>query len=132
MKKIVNSIIPFEGFIAITIWPFVFVRKDEEKKFDNVAENHESIHAEQQKEMLGVGWLMAGILLIITGSLWWMLLIPIYFWWYLIEYCLRSIFCTGNAYSNISFEREAYANEKDMLYPSVRRKSFAWLNYLKK
>lgn len=131
MKKIVNSIIPFEGFIAITIWPFVFVRKDEEKKFDSVAENHESIHAEQQKEMLGVGWLMAGILLIITGSLWWLLLIPIYFWWYLIEYCLRSVFGTGNAYRNISFEREAYANEKDFDY-NRRRQSFAWLGYLSK
>lgn len=131
MKKVINSVIPFEGFIAITIWPFVFVRKDLAHKFDVVGENHENIHAEQQKEMLGVGALLGGLLLMITGSLWWLLLVPIFFWWYLIEWILRSVFGTGNAYRNISFEREAYANEKDMLYPSVRRKSFAWMNYLR-
>ena len=131
MKKIVNNIIPFEGFVSTTIWPFVFVRKSEEKKYDSVADNHENIHGEQQKEMLATGALMGGALMILTGSLWWLLLLPAFFWWYLIEYALRSMFGTGNAYRNISFEREAYANEKDFDYIRNRR-PFAWLGYMKR
>lgn len=127
MKKIVNNIIPFEGFIAMTIWPFIFVRKGMAPKFDDVAENHENIHGEQQKEMLGVGILLGGIVSMITACAWWLLLfVPIFFWWYLIEYCLRSIFGTGNAYRKILFEQEAYSNERDFGYLKNRR-PFAWL-----
>lgn len=131
MKKIVNNIIPFEGFVATTIWPFVFVRESEEKKYDSVADNHENIHGRQQREMLAVGALMGDALMILTGSLWWLLLLPAFFWWYLIEYALRSMFGTGNAYRNISFEREAYANEKDFDY-NRKRIPFSWLRYMKR
>ena len=130
MKKIVNSIIPFEGYVAMTFWPVVFVRRDEEEKFDKVAENHENIHKAQQKEMLAIGMLIAGLLLMITGSWWSLLLLPVYFWWYVIEWLLRSMFGTGNAYRNIAFEREAYANEKDFTYIG-RRKWLAWVEYMK-
>lgn len=131
MKKVLNDIIPFEGFVALTVWPYVFVRRSEEGKYDSVAENHEHIHSEQQQEMLGAGALTGGLLIILTGSLWWLLLVPVYFWWYLIEYALRSMFGTGNAYRNISFEREAYANEKDFDY-NRNRSPFAWLKYMKR
>lgn len=131
MKKVVNNIIPFEGFVALTIWPFVFVRRSEEGKYDSVADNHEHIHGKQQQEMLAAGALMGDALMILTGSLWWQLLLPAFFWWYLIEYALRSMFGTGNAYRNISFEREAYANEKDFDYIRNRR-PFAWLRYMKR
>lgn len=131
MKKVVNNIIPFEGFVALTIWPYVFVRKREQQRYDSVADNHEHIHGDQQQEMLGLGALLGGALVLITGSLWWLLLLPIYFWLYLIEYVLRSIFGTGNAYRNISFEREAYANERDFDY-TRNRSSFAWLRYMRR
>ena len=131
MKKIVNNIIPFSGFIAMTVWPFIFVRKDEEAKFDAVANNHEHIHGEQQIEMFIVGLLLALATFLITLSFWSLLLIPIYFWWYIIEWLLRSMFGTGNAYRNISFEREAYANEKDLGY-TYDRDMFAWLGYMKR
>ena len=36
----------------------------------------------------------------------------------------------GNAYRNISFEREAYSNEKDLSYLD-NRKWFAWIRYIK-
>ena len=49
---------------------------------------HEKIHIAQQKEML---------------------VIPFYLW-YFIEWLVR-LFKKGNAYQNISFEREAYVNE---------------------
>lgn len=131
MIKIVNNIIPFEGFVALTIWPIVFVRKDEEQKFDKIALSHESIHGEQQIEMGIIGVILALILFLFTVSFWSFLLVPIYFWWYLIEWLLRSMFGTGKAYRNISFEREAYANERDINY-LYDRTLFAWLGYMKK
>jgi len=42
MKVVKNNIIPFKGYKAITIWPFIFVR--EEGSFDEVDLNHENIH----------------------------------------------------------------------------------------
>lgn len=51
-----------------------------------------------------------------------------FYLWYLIEWFVR-LFRKGNAYKNISFEREAYANEQGNHY--IRdRKRFAWFNYL--
>ena len=50
MKIVRNSIIPFKGYKAITIWPFIFVRK--ECSFDEVDLNHENIHGKQQLELL--------------------------------------------------------------------------------
>ena len=40
MKVIKNKIIPFKGFKAITIWPFIFTRSD----LSNIDLNHEKIH----------------------------------------------------------------------------------------
>lgn len=45
-----NSVIPFKGYKAISIWPFVFVRKG--CKFDDIDLNHEKIHLVQQLELL--------------------------------------------------------------------------------
>lgn len=43
MWIIKNKILPFEGFKAITIWPFIFARKD----LDSIDINHEKIHGRQ-------------------------------------------------------------------------------------
>ena len=128
MIKIVNSIIPFEGFIATTVWPLIFVRRDESWKFDDTAENHENIHGRQQVEMLLAGLVLAGILALVGCGWWSLLALPVFFWWYLIEYLLRAIFGTGNAYRKLLFEQEAYANEKDFTYLEHRR-PFAWIGY---
>lgn len=39
---------PFKGFKAITLWPFIFARK----KLNEVDLNHENIHGRQQLELL--------------------------------------------------------------------------------
>ena len=62
--------------------------------------NHERIHLRQQIEML---------------------IIPFYVW-YLIEYYRKG-------YYNVSFEKEAYANEKNLTYLKKRR-IFAFIKYL--
>ena len=99
-----NRIIPFPGYKAITIWPFIFVRKGCKMSARDI--NHESIHAKQQLEML---WLP-------------------FFVWYLVEWVIR-LFLKGNAYYNIGFEKEAYDNERKTKYLQTR-KHFAWIKYL--
>lgn len=105
MKVIYNRIIPFKGFKCINLFGVLFVRKDcymWERDY-----NHERIHTAQMRE------------------LWY---VPFYVL-YLLEWVVR-LFKKGNAYRNISFEREAYGNEKDLSYLKYREK-FAWRKYLK-
>ena len=52
MITLKNNIIPFKGFQAITIWPFIFYRS--EMAEEDV--NHENIHGAQQKELLLIGF----------------------------------------------------------------------------
>jgi len=129
-KVIFNDTIPFKGFIAMCLWPFIFVRNNAANHYNTVANNHEHIHAEQQKEMLLVGIVLAAIGYVFVG-LWALLFVPLFFWWYGIEYLYR--LCqyrnTNKAYRNISFEREAYANEKDLAYLGSR-KPYEWTKYL--
>lgn len=130
-KVIFNDTIPFKGFMAMCVWPFIFVRNAAASHYNTVANNHEHIHAEQQKELLMVGVVLAAIGFPFIG-LWAVLFAPIFFWWYGIEWIYRLIQYRNQnqAYRNISFEREAYANESDLGYLSTRRK-FSWIKYLK-
>ena len=69
--------------------------------------NHEAIHTTQMKEMLYI----------------------FFYVWYIIEWGIR-LFMKGNAYRNISFEREAYANQNNLSYLNTRKR-YAWLNFLR-
>ena len=89
---------------AMTIWPFIFV-KSVELKHNKILINHEKIHIKQQLELL---------------------IIPFYIL-YIGEWFIR-LFMQGNAYKNISFEREAYTNQKNLEYLSTR-KWYAFINY---
>lgn len=106
MKVIYNKFIPFKGFKAINLFGVTFVRSG--RIFTSVDYTHESIHTEQMKELLYVGFYL----------------------WYAVEWIIR-LFCKGNAYRNISFEREAYDNQYKPYYTSSRS-HFAFLRYLKK
>lgn len=107
MKIIYNNIIPFRGFVAINLFGLLYVRKEYEGKINSRTLNHESIHTAQMRELLYVGFYLI----------------------YITEWFIR-LFMRGNAYRNISFEREAYSNERDDEYLE-NRKSFAFLAYLK-
>lgn len=132
MIKVFNKLIPVEGCLALTAWPFCFIRKDA-RKFDEYDENHEKIHCYQQIEMLLV--MLAGVTFAIPYlgvSWWWLLLAPtMYFIWYMVEYFIRSIIYgdKNEGYRNIATEQEAYMNEKNLNYLN-ERKPFAWLKYL--
>ncbi len=131
MIKVYNDFIPFDGYMAMTFWPFLFIRNSCRKSFDDVDENHEEIHGRQQLEMLPVGLLIAAGMYLL-GCGWWSLLgIPVYFWWYLTEYLVRTVAYQDakEAYRNIAFEQEAYLNEPDFHFLS-KRKCFGWVRYL--
>nr|WP_254453185.1 hypothetical protein [Winogradskyella undariae] len=95
---ILKYIVP-RGYIGITIFPFVIL-KTKNLKQDLVIINHEKIHLRQQIELL---------------------ILP-FFIIYVFEFLIRLIqYRKWNlAYRNISFEREAYANEKDLDYLKSR------------
>ena len=48
MVIVKNKILPFKGFKALTIWPFIFCRSE----LTEVDINHEEIHGRQQLELL--------------------------------------------------------------------------------
>lgn len=104
MKIIYNNIIPFKGFKCINLFGVLFARKD--AVISVLTLNHERIHTAQMKEMLYVGFYV----------------------WYFVEWLIR-LLGKGNAYRNISFEREAFDNDEDLTY-LASRKRFAWLKYL--
>jgi hypothetical protein len=104
---VVKYLIP-NGYRGLAVFPFVFV-KYEKDRLNKVFVNHEKIHLRQQAELL---------------------ILP-FFIWYLLEYCFRLVqYKNANlAYRNISFEREAYANESNLVYLE-NRVFFQFLRYL--
>lgn len=109
MKVIYNSITPPKGFIAINVFGVLFLRKGTILIERTI--RHEAIHTRQMKYMLYM----------------------FFYLWYGIEWCIRFIQYrdSKSAYYNISFEREAYANDHNTEYLKCR-KPYSWVKYLKK
>ena len=105
MVIVYNNIIPFKGFKAINFFGMLFVRKG--CVINSTDLNHERIHTAQIKEMLYIGFYV----------------------WYILEWFIR-LFKKGNAYRNISFEREAYRHQENLDYLNDRPR-FAWWKYMK-
>lgn len=131
MIKIIQNIIPLSGYKAITIWPFVFIRKDLYDKFTDVDVYHEMIHCRQQLEMLPVSAALFAVLLFLGCSWWSTLSFGLYYTIYGIEYLIRVALYDDEhtAYRNISMEQEAYLNQSDFHFLS-KRKWFGWVQYL--
>ena len=102
-KIIYNSVIPFKGFKAINLFGILFVRGN--ARISEKTIRHEAIHTAQMKEMFYV----------------------FFYIWYAIEWLIRLPF--GNAYRNMSFEREAYANDNNPDYLKTRKR-YAFLKYI--
>lgn len=106
MVLISKYIVP-KGFRGITLFPFIFLR-DANDKSDATLIHHEKIHLRQQLELL---------------------IVPFYVL-YLLEWLIR--FCIYRnsyvAYKTLSFEQEAYRNERNFEYLKKRR-LFQFLRY---
>lgn len=111
MKVIYNNIIPFKGFVAMNLFGVLFARK-KYKPLSPITINHEAIHSKQIIELGFIGFYIL----------------------YILEYIMR-IIQHGNlhvGYRDISFEREAYAHEKDLDYLNTRKHYSQWRNHEKK
>ena len=108
MFVVVNKFILAKHFDGAVLWPFVVIKR-EELKTNRVFMNHERIHLKQQLELL----------------------IIFFFIWYFFEYFIRLIKYGDSykAYSRICFEREAYANERNLKY-IPKRSLWAFRKYL--
>ena len=89
-----------KNVLAMALWPVVIYRN--KKTSENIViQNHEKIHHRQQIELL---------------------ILPFYIW-YFIEYWIGMFNCKFKheiAYRNISFEMEAYDQERNMDYLKKR------------
>ncbi len=96
---------PIKGYAAINIFGFIFAR-NEYSPLSKKLINHEAIHTLQMRELLYVFFYM----------------------WYGLEWLIRLIQYrnTKDAYRNISFEREAYANQCDDGYLKSRKRYSCW------
>ena len=108
MKVIFNNFIPFKGFAAINLFGVFFVRNGVYKNnsLPKKTINHESIHTHQMREL---GYIF-------------------FYIWYFIEWLLLLPTFGKKAYYNISFEREAYDNERKYKYLE-NRKHYSWFKY---
>lgn len=103
------TIITFGFAKGITLYPFILLKYKKDLN-DEVLINHETIHFNQQKEL---------------GAL-------KFYYLYLSEnYKLKKIYGKGNAYRKISFENEAFTNQRNLKYLDNRPKN-AWENYMDK
>ena len=106
MIFISKHIVP-KNFVGITLFPFIFL-KNKDLKHDRILINHEKIHLKQQQELF----------------------IIFFYFLYALEWLIKIIKYknTNLAYQNLSFEREAYQNENNLLYLE-NRKFWSFINY---
>lgn len=107
MIRISKWFVP-KGYRGITLFPFIFLAKADFSR-DATLVRHEKIHLKQQAELL----------------------IILFYFWYGVEFLVRFLQYKNKsvAYRNISFEREAFAQEHSCDYLK-KRPFFAWVNYL--
>lgn len=108
LKQIYTKHFPMKGFKALTILPFVFVRRDCRLSVTDM--RHETTHALQQLETL------------------WLLFFVIYGLEFIIKYLICK-FDSDRAYMSVSFEQEAY-NHQDCFFYNKARGHFAWIQYI--
>lgn len=109
MKIIYNKWLPPKRFKAINLFGLIFVRYG--VVLTDWAKRHESIHTAQMREMFYI----------------------FFYLWYGVEWLVRLAQYRNamTAYYSISFEREAYANDRKENY-LTDRKCWAWCSYLKR
>lgn len=113
MKIVYCKNIPAKGFFAMNFFTLIIVRKQYKERVERGGYtvtrmlNHESIHSEQMKETLFIGFYIL----------------------YLLNWLFNLIVYPKHAYKYIAFEQEAYANEGNLDYIE-HRKRYAWIKCL--
>lgn len=114
-KIIYNKLLPLKGYLAITIFNYIFVREEYKNKCLKPSTiNHEKIHMAQAYDFrIGVfGYF-------------------IFYIWYLLEWLFKLPWALFgyDPYKSIGFEQEAYNRDIDLTYLDSRKR-FTWLKYL--
>ena len=123
MKVIYNKFIPFPVFFAINLFGVMFIREEYRNRIISQSTfDHEGTHTEQMLDFVG-GYKKLQIL---GGCIFYVL--------YFIEWLIKLIisgFTLGKvkAYYSISFECEAYDNDRNHDYLKTRKR-FAWTKYI--
>lgn len=105
MKIIRNGIIPPKGFACINLFGVLWVRHGVSVNDRLLA--HEAIHTAQMRELAYVGFYII----------------------YVLEWLCRLVVHTSTAYRGLSFEREAYAHQRDKhidRYLRTRKRFAQW------
>lgn len=105
-KIVYNRYIPFgKEFLAINLFGVIFTKG----RLTEVDINHELIHTIQMRELLYVPFYIV----------------------YVLEWMIRIVQYRGwvEGYSHISFEKEAYENQRNMNYLK-KRKHFSFVKYI--
>lgn len=110
VKVFYTKHLPVKGFRAINLFGLIFARKEHGPLCEDIL-NHESIHSRQIAELLVVGFYV----------------------WYITEWLIRWMQYKDRllAYRNISFEREAFANDENKQYLK-NRPLWAFIRYVNK
>ena len=95
--------------------------------------NHECTHSRQWIEMtVASGFLLFLFIALVGINAWWMVLSAFVFYlWYGVEWVVRLCLLRDGkkAYRAVAFEKEAYANERNMNY-AENAGYFSWVKYL--
>lgn len=121
-------IIPKSSMIqAMNIFPFLLLNRGLKGEILHpILLNHESIHTRQQVEVT----VISTFILLLFNIGWWSLLgVFTFYILYSLEWIIKSILLGRDAYGYLSFELEAYYNEKSLDYLK-KRKPFKWIKYL--
>ncbi len=106
---IVSRFLVPKGYVGITLYPLIILNESS-LKTNKAIVNHETIHLVQQKELGVLGFYI----------------------WYVLEFFVKLFYYKdwNLAYRAISFEREAYACERDLKYLN-NRKIWSFLKYIR-
>lgn len=108
MIKVYSNIIPFRGYRAMALFPFIFIRKEHQDSVTEETINHEKIHFEQQKEL--------GLIFFLP--------------FYIIQWLFKSLrYGSKEGYKKNCFEAEAFANMKNLKYLETRKR-YSFFKYI--
>lgn len=108
--RVYNKYFPFKGYLALTIYPWIFIREEYKRAYTAKVNRHEETHAYQQIETL---WILFWVV-------------------YGLEFIIKWLLCgfdSKRAHYSISLEQEAYEHESEVYYNNVR-KHYAWVKYI--
>lgn len=119
--KIIRSKFPRLFGQKYIILPWAVYAAPKAKVLENDL-SHEAIHMTQWRELFIIGF-------VIWYIIEWLIRVVIYTLQWIINGCKKGTFSWHKLYRSISFEREAYANDKDPNYLNTRKR-YAFLKYM--